>query len=90
MEVSHVTVTRILNRLETEGLVIREPYGPITLSAAGHRLARKSRARHDLVLQFLIALGVPKASARYDAEGMEHHVSNATLRVMKNYLASHE
>jgi DtxR family manganese transport transcriptional regulator len=89
MEVSHVTVTRILSRLEAEGLVIREPYGPIELSAAGHVLARKSRARHLLVLQFLLALGVPEPSAIHDAEGMEHHVSDATLRAMKKFVASH-
>lgn len=87
MEVSHVTVTRILSRLETEGLVVREPYGPVELSRSGRRLARASRARHDLVLKFLLALGVPKGAADHDAEGMEHHVSEATLKAMRAFLS---
>jgi DtxR family manganese transport transcriptional regulator len=37
------------------------------------------------VLEFLLALGVPKRQAEIDAEGIEHHVSSATLRCMRRF-----
>ena len=35
--VSHVTASRIITRLTNEGLVLTEPYGPISLTSAGQR-----------------------------------------------------
>ncbi len=37
--VSHVTVSRIVARLKEEGLLDSEPYGPVTLTTAGKKLA---------------------------------------------------
>ena len=67
MGVSHVTVTRIVARLQAEALVDTEPYRPIRLTAAGERLAARCRARHRAVYDFLRALGVPEDEARRDA-----------------------
>ena len=86
MGVSHVTVTRILQRLVQEKLVTKEPYGPVSLTPSGRRMAAASCARHELLLQFLLALGVPEQDAIRDTEGMEHHVSKATLKCMKSFL----
>lgn len=77
--VSHVTVTRIVSRLQDEGLVQTEAYRPIELTVKGRRLAKKSRDRHESVYQFLLAIGVDEKTAATDAEGIEHHVSPATL-----------
>ncbi|WP_231742857.1 manganese-binding transcriptional regulator MntR [Stieleria varia] len=77
--VSHVTVHRIVARLKDEGLLETEPYRPITLTAKGKRLAKKARERHELVYEFLLAIGVAPATAAVDAEGIEHHVSSETL-----------
>lgn len=86
--VSHVTVHRIVERLQTEGLVLTERYQPVTLTAAGERLARKCRARHEVVFAFLLALGVDEQIAATDAEGIEHHVSPETLRRFKEFADS--
>ena len=43
--VSHVTVSRIIARLAELGLVESEPYRSVRLTAAGLRLARRSRRR---------------------------------------------
>jgi DtxR family manganese transport transcriptional regulator len=83
MEVSHVTVTRILQRLASDGLIAKEPYGPCTLTNTGTAMARGSRRRHALLLDFLLHIGVPAGDAKRDAEGMEHHVSYATLAAMR-------
>jgi DtxR family manganese transport transcriptional regulator len=78
-EVSHVTVHRIVARLHQEGWLETEPYRPIELTAKGKRLAKKSRQRHEVVYQFLLAIGVDGEVAAIDAEGIEHHVSQQTL-----------
>lgn len=36
-------------------------------------MARITKARHDLVLRFLIAVGLDEETAEKDAEGLEHH-----------------
>src|SRR5688500_13455966 len=80
--VTHVTVSRILSRLQTADLVDTEPCRPIRLTAKGERLAAMTRQRHEIVLAFLRALGVPETDALRDAEGIEHHVGEATLHAM--------
>lgn len=78
--VSHVTVTRIVARLQEEDLVATERYRPIQLTTRGRKLAAASHERHEIVYKFLLAIGVDAATAAIDAEGIEHHVSPATLR----------
>jgi DtxR family transcriptional regulator, manganese transport regulator len=82
-DVTHVTVTRIVRRLQKEGYVETEPYRPIQLTGAGRRLARASHRRHEVVYRFLLSIGVPDQVAAIDAEGIEHHVSPVTLKCFK-------
>jgi DtxR family manganese transport transcriptional regulator len=84
--VTHVTVNRAVQRLRRGGLLTAEPYRAIFLTAAGQQLALESRERHDLVVRFLIAVGVPPAVAESDAEGIEHHVSRETLGAFRRFL----
>ncbi|WP_437229435.1 manganese-binding transcriptional regulator MntR [Planctomicrobium sp. SH661] len=82
-DVSHVTVTRIVSRLKKEGFVDTEPYRPIQLTEKGAKLAEASQKRHEVVYQFLLAIGVPERTAAIDAEGIEHHVSPETLECFR-------
>jgi DtxR family transcriptional regulator, manganese transport regulator len=85
--VSHVTVIRTVQRLQREGLVTTRPYRSIFLTDTGNTLAARAKARHEKVVAFLEALGVPPQAARIDAEGIEHHVGSETLAAMERYLA---
>lgn len=89
MGISHVTVSRVIARLQDEQLVTTQPHRPIRLTPAGERLAAASRRRHEIVLAFLRALGVPDAEARRDTEGLEHHVGQATLDRMAAFVQKH-
>ena len=89
MGVSHVTVTRIVARLAEARLVETRPYRPIQLTLNGRRLAEACRARHELVLSFLLRIGVPEDAARRDAEGIEHHVGEKTLACMRRFVENH-
>ena len=84
--VSHATVTQTLSRLKEAGLVVSEPYGPIDLTKEGRRMADQSKKRHEIVLAFLLALGVSEPTAATDAEGIEHHVSDETLRRFQAFI----
>jgi DtxR family manganese transport transcriptional regulator len=86
--VSHVTVVRIVSRLARRGLVQTSRGKPIVLTPRGRALARHAMTRHHVVLDFLLAIGVPLKQAILDAEGIEHHVSNATITVMQRVLKS--
>lgn len=86
--VTQVTVTKTIDRLKRDGLVTSEPYRSIFLTAKGSKLAGKVRERHKTVLEFLRSLGVPAKDAELDAEGIEHHISPATLAAMRRYLRS--
>lgn len=84
--VSHVSVIRALKRIEARGLLSRGGRSGILLTEAGEKMAEEAAARHELVIDFLIAVGVPKALAEVDAEGIEHHISSGTLKVFQNYV----
>lgn len=79
--VTSPTVNAIVRRLQRESLVETRPYRSIFLTESGRALAEASRARHRIVRDFLITIGVPAAIAEEDAEGVEHHVSEETLAV---------
>ena len=84
--VSHVTVLRTLGRLERDGLIERSSDRGVLLTLAGHEMAEASLARHRIVYDFLRRLGVPTETALFDAEGIEHHVSEITLERMRTFL----
>ena len=84
--VTHVTVNRTIARLQRDGWVTAKPYRAIFLTPAGEDLAQRARARHEVVLAFLLALGVPEAAARVDAEGIEHHVGEETLKAFERFV----
>ncbi len=88
--VTHPTAVKSIARLKREGLATSEPYRGIFLTDAGHELASRVRARHRLIVELLIAVGVPAEAAEADAEGMEHHASKTTLEAFARYLARHK
>ena len=86
--VSHVTVSRTVSRLQRDGYLATRPYRAIFLTEKGARLARESRERHSLVVDFLRSLGIPERVVQADAEGIEHHVSAETLAAFKRHIAA--
>ncbi|MGB0498414.1 MAG: manganese-binding transcriptional regulator MntR [Rubricella sp.] len=83
--VTAATVNNTIKRLERDGYVTSRPYRAIFLTDDGRALAEACRERHRIVTRFLIALGVSPDTAEVDAEGMEHHVSEETLTVFRDF-----
>jgi DtxR family transcriptional regulator, manganese transport regulator len=88
--VSHVSVVKAIARLKRAGLVVSRPYRGIFLTTVGTALAEQVRQRHRIVVDLLRAVGVPSEAAEADAEGIRHHVSNATLKALGRYLRLRE
>ncbi len=86
--VSHATAIKTISRLKRAGLATGRPYRGVFLTEEGQKLAARVSARHRLVVDMLLALGVPKEAAEADAEGIEHHVSEATLKAFGQFLQS--
>ena len=87
--VSHATAIKTIARLKRAGLATARPYRGVFLTEKGHALADRARVRHRLVVDVLRALGVPTESAEADAEGIEHHVSELTLKAFAQFLKTH-
>lgn len=79
MGVTAPTVAKTLGRLARDGLIIRAKYRSVFLTEEGRALAKECRHRHEIVLRFLLRLGLDPETAERDAEGIEHHVSERTL-----------
>jgi DtxR family transcriptional regulator, manganese transport regulator len=88
MGVAHATAIKVIARLKTVGLARGLPYRGVFLTEDGERLAARVRSRHRLVVGVLIRLGVPAEVAEADAEGIEHHVSDTTLKAFAAFLSS--
>lgn len=84
--VTHVTVIRAINRLKKNGYVLSGQNQPVVLTEEGMKLAIFSKERHVFLLKYLMALGVPDSVATIDVEGMEHHVSQATMKAFQKHL----
>ena len=83
--VSQATVNKNLKRLINFKLAKSEPYRSIFLTEEGEKLATQSKEKHEIVYNFLIKLGVSRKTAENYSEGIEHHVSDETLKLMKKF-----
>lgn len=79
------TVSKTLDRLAREGLVTRARYRSVFLTDEGRALASECGRRHEIVLRFLVSLGLDPETAERDAEGIEHHVSERTLALFSAF-----
>lgn len=79
MGVTQPTVAKTLSRLQRDGFITQEKYRSVFLTEKGVGLAEICRRRHRIIVAFLLHLGLDSETAKRDAEGIEHHVSDKTL-----------
>ena len=83
--IAQATANKTIQRLQIEGYIKREPYRSLFLTLKGQKIASFSKKRHNTVYNFLINLGIDSKTAEADSEGIEHHVSQKTLRKMEKF-----
>ena len=85
LDIAQATANKTIQRLQNQGFVKKEPYRSIFLTLKGQEVASVSKKRHIIVLTFLKNLGLDARTAEADAEGIEHHVSDKTLKKMEQF-----
>ena len=90
MGVAQATVAATVARLQRDGLVETKPYRSMFLTEAGRAVATAARARHELVVRFLLAVGLDPETAEADAEGLEHHASEKALAGFARFIKAQE
>jgi len=81
--ISQASVTNMLKRLDTEGLVKHEKYRGTILTEKGNDIAIAIIKRHEVLTQFLQKFNINEETIYKDVEGIEHHVSKPTLEVIQ-------
>ena len=79
MGYSKPSVSRAMNLLKQGEYIVIDKDGAITLTDAGREIAEKIYARHTLITNFLISIGVDAETAAVDACKMEHGISDASF-----------
>ena len=86
MGYSKPSVSRAVGLLKNGGYIRVDKDGLITLTETGFEKAEKIYARHTLLTQVLIMLGVSKETADEDACKLEHAISDETFQALQNFM----
>ena len=89
LKITPGSVTNTLEVLEGKGLVVREPYKGVNLTADGRKLALSVFRRHRLAERLLVdLLGIDWAESHEEACMLEHsisdHVANSIQKKLDN------
>ena len=88
MGYSKPSVSRAIGILKNGGYVEMAEDGSLTLTEAGRTLAEQIYERHTILTEFLVRLGVDRATATEDACKMEHVISDESLAALKKFIES--
>ena len=74
------TVSSMVRNLAEKGYLQRQRYRGMHLTPSGERIARSVILRRETVFDLLSMMGLSKEVAYEDAEGIEHHLHQATIQ----------
>ncbi|MCP5522754.1 MAG: transcriptional regulator MntR [Verrucomicrobiales bacterium] len=82
LRVTQASVTRMIQKLGEQGFVDYEKYRGVALTPKGLEVAATIQERHETLSRFFSVLDLDEATQRRDIEGIEHHLSPATVTVL--------
>ena len=82
LKVRQASVTAMVQKLGRAGFVKYEKYRGLILTENGRDVARKIQNRHETLSRFFSLFGLDAETQRADIEGIEHHLSPATLEML--------
>ena len=83
MGVKKPSVSRAVGLLKQAGYLDVEENGFLRLTPSGREVAEKTYARHKVLTEFFVRLGVDPYVAATDACKVEHHISDETFEAIK-------
>lgn len=88
LNIKRGSVTGMLKKLAAQDLINYEPYGYVTLTPEGEKIAKEIESRHIVLKDFLFRiLKVDEKKADQTACHMEHAMDNATFKKFKQFMA---
>ena len=85
---SKPSVSRAMGILRSGEYIQVDTDGGITLTEKGQDIARKIYARHKLLTDLLMRIGVSEETAAEDACKLEHAISDESFEALQKYLDS--
>ena len=82
---SKPSVSRAVGLLKSGGYLMMDKDGFLTLTESGLQIAQKIYARHTLISQLLVRLGVSAETAAADACRIEHAISDESFQAIKTF-----
>jgi DtxR family transcriptional regulator, manganese transport regulator len=82
LKVKQASVTSMVQKLAESGYLEYEKYRGLVLTDQGREVARKIQNRHATLSRFFSLFGLDAETQRQDIEGIEHHLSPATVEVL--------
>lgn len=90
LKVRQASVTAMVQKLGRAGFVKYEKYRGLILTDDGREVARRIQNRHETLSRFFSLFGLDAETQRADIEGIEHHLSPATLEMLADLAAFFE
>ncbi len=90
LDVKQASVTSMVQKLGEMGYLNYEKYRGLMLTDKGRAVARLIQKRHETLSRFFSLLGLDAKTQRQDIEGIEHHLSPATVAVLADLAAFFE
>lgn len=82
LKVRQASVTNMVKKLGQSGYVKYERYRGLILTDQGREVAHRIQRRHETLSRFFSLFGLDAESQLADIEGIEHHLSPATLEML--------
>lgn len=79
LRVKPASVSSMLGRLAARDYLVHERYRGVRLTDKGVKIAKSVIARHSIISELLLMLGVEGEVAYQDTEGIEHHLQPVTI-----------
>jgi len=85
---SKPSVSRAVGLLKSGGYLVMEDDGALTLTESGREIGEKIYARHTLLTDVLVKLGVSPEVAAADACKLEHAISDESFEAIQRYIST--
>jgi len=82
LKVKQASVTSMVQKLDELGFLKYEKYRGLTLTNQGREVATRIQNRHETLSRFFSLFGLSAETQQQDIEGIEHHLSPATVAVL--------
>ncbi len=90
LDVKQASVTSMVQKLGELGYLNYEKYRGLVLTQKGRAVATAIQRRHETLARFFSLFGLDAATQKRDIEGIEHHLSPATVEILADLAAFFE